>query len=331
MKQLPLISIALCTYNGARFLEQQLDTLINQTYANIEIIAVDDCSTDQTYQILAGYASKCPNLHLYRNETNLGFVNNFERALDYCKGELIAFCDQDDLWDFKKIELQVAAIGDNLMLYHDSELINEQNESLNAKMTDLFNFYRGDEPEAFLFFNCVSGHSMLVKKELLNEARPFKKDTYHDWWIAYVATNLGTIDYLPQCLVKYRQHDNSDTDLLTRKDEKKDKHRHKNVTQMFRQRIKWLQYCAAYSKNKRSQFVNQLLQLYINRADSYFAFRLVFLIEKHFDILYYVQKWSKYRKHRDAIKLAWGFKAKNFWYTHIKPNRKKIFHLDESL
>jgi glycosyltransferase involved in cell wall biosynthesis len=328
MKESPLVSIALCTYNGARFLEQQLDTLINQTYANIEIIAVDDCSTDNTYQILAGYASKYPHLRLYRNETNLGFVNNFERALDHCKGDLIAFCDQDDLWDFQKIELQVAAIGSNLMIYHDSELINEQNESLNAKMTDLFNFYRGDEPEAFLFFNCVSGHSMLLKKELLNEARPFKKDTYHDWWIAYVATNLGTIDYLPQCLVKYRQHDDSDTDLLSRKDEKKDKHRHETVTQTFKRRSKWLQYCAAYPKNKRPKFIKTLLRLYINRPDTYLSIRLVFLMEKYINILYYIQKRDKYKKHREVIKLAWGHKAKNFWYTHIKPDSNKIFRLD---
>lgn len=328
MKQLPLVSIALCTYNGARFLEQQLDTLINQTYRNIEIIAVDDCSTDNTYEILAKYASKYPNIRLYKNETNVGFVNNFERALDYCKGDLIALCDQDDLWDLRKIELQVAAIGDNVMLYHDSELINEQNESLNAKMTDLFNFYRGDEPEAFLFFNCVSGHSILFKKELLAEVRPFKKDAYHDWWIAYVATNLGTIDYLPQCLVKYRQHDDSDTDLLARKDEKKDKYRHRTITQVYKQRSKWLQYCAAYPKNRRQAVVDTLLNLYVNRADSYLSLRLVLFIEKYINILYYTKKWSNYRKQRDVIKLLWGFKAKNFWYTHIKPNSNKIFRLD---
>jgi glycosyltransferase involved in cell wall biosynthesis len=325
MKDLPLVSIALCTYNGARFLEQQLDTLINQTYVNIEIIAVDDCSTDNTYQILADYASKHPNIHLYRNETNLGFASNFERALDYCSGELIAFCDQDDLWDLRKIELQVAAIGDNLMLYHDSELINEQNESLGKKMTDLFNFYRGDEPEAFLFFNCVSGHSMLLKKELLAEARPFKKDAYHDWWITYVAINLGTIDYLPQCLVKYRQHANSDTDLLERKDADKDRYRHQTRAQIFERRSKWLQYCADYPKNKRPQFIKTLYRLYTNWPDSYMSFRLFFLMKKHINVLYYISKQNNRQRNREINKLAWGYKVKNFWYTHIKPNNNKNF------
>ncbi|MEN0054877.1 MAG: glycosyltransferase family 2 protein [Mucilaginibacter sp.] len=324
MKELPLVSIALCTYNGARFLEQQLYTLINQTYRNIEIIAVDDCSTDNTYQILASYASKHPNLRIYQNETNVGFVNNFERALDYCQGDLIAFCDQDDLWDVKKIELQVAAIGDNLILYHDSELINEQNESLGKKMTDLFNFYRGDEPEAFLFFNCVSGHAMLIKKELIAEARPFKKDGYHDWWMAYVATNIGTIDYLPQCLVKYRQHENSDTDLLERKDADKDRYRHQTREQIFKRRSRWLQYCATYPKNKRTKFVKTLYQLYVNWPDSYVSFRLFALIKKHINVLYYISKQNNRQRRREIKKLAWGYKAKNFWYTHIKPDNKKL-------
>ena len=328
MKELPLVSIALCTYNGARFLEQQLDTLTNQTYTNIEIIAVDDCSTDHTYQILINYASKFPNLHLYKNESNLGLVKNFEHALDCCKGELIAFCDQDDLWDLKKIELQVAAIGNNLMLYHDSELINEQNESLQVKMTDLFNFYRGNEPEVFLFSNCVSGHSMLFKKELIDEVRPLKKDTYHDWWIAYVATNLGTIDYLPQCLVKYRQHDDSDTDLLYRKDDKKDKHRHKTTEQLFKRQSKWLQYCASYPKNKRPQFVKKLLQLYINRPNNYLAIQLFFLMKKYIDILYFIPKWDNYRKNREVKKMIWGYKLKNLWYTYFRPNSKKILRID---
>jgi hypothetical protein len=195
-------------------------------------------------------------------------------------------------------------------------------------MTDLFNFYRGDEPEAFLFFNCVSGHSMLLKKELLAEARPFKKDTYHDWWIAYVATNLGTIDYLPQCLVKYRQHDDSDTDLLARKDEKKDKHRDETITQIIKRRSKWLQHCAAYPKNKRPKFIKILLHLYINRPNTYLSIRLVFLMKKHIDTLYYIQKRDKYKKRREVNKLVWGYRAKNFWYTHIKPNNKKIFRWD---
>jgi glycosyltransferase involved in cell wall biosynthesis len=223
MENLPLVSIALCTYNGGKFLAQQLDTLINQTYKNIEIIALDDCSTDETFSILSAYGKKYSNFFVYRNEKNLGFLKNFEKALHYCKGEFIAFCDQDDLWLPEKIAIQVAAIGDNQLIYHDSEFINEQNESLGKKMSDVFNFYRGDEPEVFLFSNCISGHAMLIRRELLQHAFPLKENYYHDWWLAYVAANIGTIDFIPQCLVRYRQHEKSNTDLLNLSKAKKKK------------------------------------------------------------------------------------------------------------
>src|ERR1700741_1533394 len=123
MSDSPLVSIALCTYNGARFLSQQLDTLVNQSYEPIEIIAVDDCSTDETFDILTEYAGRYPSFKIYRNEVNLGFTENFEKAVKLCSGDLIALCDQDDLWDTKKIRLQVNAINGHVLIYHDSEFI----------------------------------------------------------------------------------------------------------------------------------------------------------------------------------------------------------------
>ena len=105
MKHGPLVSIALCTYNGAGFIAEQLDTLITQTYAPIEIIAVDDSSTDETFNILMAYAAKYSQIKIYKNENNIGFAANFERAATLCDGELIALCDQDDLWHPQKIEL----------------------------------------------------------------------------------------------------------------------------------------------------------------------------------------------------------------------------------
>src|ERR1700721_1992019 len=125
MKQDPLVSIALCTYNGAEYLAGQLDTLVNQTYKAIEIVVVDDCSTHSTFNILKNYAQKYPQIKISQNETNLGFTANFEKAVTLCNGQLIALCDQDDLWDLQKIELQVAAIKDNIFIYHDSEFIHE--------------------------------------------------------------------------------------------------------------------------------------------------------------------------------------------------------------
>lgn len=89
----PLISVAMATYNGSRFLKEQLDSLLSQTYPNIEIIVVDDCSTDNTVEILKEYELKYNNIHICENEINLGVNQTFGKALKLTKGELIAICD----------------------------------------------------------------------------------------------------------------------------------------------------------------------------------------------------------------------------------------------
>src|SRR5665213_1992499 len=256
MEQTPLVSIAMCTYNGAKFLAAQLDTLVTQTYKRIEIIVADDCSTDDTFSILTVYAAKYSQFRIYRNEKNLGFTANFEKAVKLCGGDLIALCDQDDLWDHKKIELQVDAIKEDMLIYHDSEFIHEDGTSMHKNMSDVMNLYRGGEPEVFLFFNCVSGHSILMKKELLNDALPLKKDYFHDWWLAYVATNVGEIDFIPQSLVQYRQHDKSDTNIL-RIARNKDIYEFSSVQKLERNH-KWLGYCAEFSKNKKPALIKAI-------------------------------------------------------------------------
>jgi len=320
-----LVSIALCTYNGEKFLAQQLDTLFNQTYKNIEIIAVDDCSTDNTFNILKTYAKDHPNFTVYQNEKNLGFLKNFETAAGYCKGEFIAFCDQDDLWHPKKIELQVAVIGDNQLIYHDSEFINDDNESLGKKMSDVFNFYRGDQPEAFLFDNCISGHAMLIRRDLLQYAFPLKENYYHDWWIAYVAANIGTIDFIPKALVQYRQHTEANTDLLRLNKAKKNKRNNLHKTDKLRLEKTWLEHCLNYPQNKNPEFIKKLFDLYNDRFRSFTSIRYWQFLKEHIDVLFFIKKRSKKWKSREARKYVWGLKGSNFWYTYLKPDNKKVF------
>ncbi|RZA01080.1 MAG: glycosyltransferase family 2 protein [Sphingobacteriaceae bacterium] len=308
MENKPLVSIALCTYNGAKYLAQQLDTIVNQTYKKIELVVVDDCSTDETVAILQAYAAKYPHIKLHNNSINLGFVKNFERAAQLCTGELIALCDQDDLWLPEKIALQVDAIKDNVFVYHDSEFVYEDGTSMNKKMSDVINFYRGDEPEVFLFFNCVSGHAILMKKELLQEALPLKADYFHDWWLAYVATNIGRIDFLPQALVKYRQHEKSDTNILRLK-RSNDKYKFSSPVSMERTR-KWLSYCAAYPKNKHPELVDEIYRGFINRMNSYMSFKLAGLLFKYRETIFFIQKKSSLSKLNYIYKQIWGLKTK---------------------
>ena len=312
MEQTPLVSIAMCTYNGAKFLAAQLDTLVTQTYKRIEIIVADDCSTDDTFSILTVYAAKYSQFRIYRNEKNLGFTANFEKAVKLCGGDLIALCDQDDLWDHKKIELQVDAIKENMLIYHDSEFIHEDGTSMHKNMSDVMNLYRGGEPEVFLFFNCVSGHSILMKKELLNDALPLKKDYFHDWWLAYVATNVGKIDFIPQCLVKYRQHDHSDTNILRRK-RGADSHTLSSV-QKIRRIQQWLSFCAGFPKNRNPEIIERFYNAFTQRVNSYLSFTLSRLLFKHRRTIFYIRKKSKLNRLNYIFGQVWGLKTKKLYH-----------------
>jgi glycosyltransferase involved in cell wall biosynthesis len=304
----PLVSIALCTYNGAVYLRQQLDTLVTQTYGNIEIIVVDDCSTDNSVAVLKEYAENFPQISLHQNQSNLGYIKNFERAISLTKGGFIALADQDDIWDLDKISLMVEAIGDNIMLYHDSEFIDEQGKPLSKKVSDIRNFYAGDDSRIFLFENCVSGHCMLFKHELVPYLTGFNKTIIHDWWLTYIACNVGSISYLPQTLVQYRQHQKASTNIL-RQDRGQAQKTNKGLEKIENQ-LKITREFAAYPHNNHNEFKQKLLQLMEDRMHSYFSFQLAWFIFKHRNTLLYIQKKSAISKLNFIIKQVWGYKFK---------------------
>lgn len=127
----PLISIAIATYNGEKYLKEQLDSIYAQTYKNIEVVVTDDCSTDKTVEILDKYA-KTHGLKYFVNEKNLGFVKNFEKAMTLCKGKFVALADQDDIWEKNKIQILYGHIGDSLLIHSDASLIDAEGEIINT-------------------------------------------------------------------------------------------------------------------------------------------------------------------------------------------------------
>ena len=206
----PLVSIVLATYNGEKFLEQQLDSLIKQDYPNIEIIAIDDCSSDKTFQILQQYAIQYAFFKAYINEKNLGLNKNFERGLLLAQGEYIAIADQDDIWKKKKVSTLINRIGNNTMVYHDSELIDSNGASFNKKLSDVKKLSDFSNPLNYALVAHVPGHAMLFKKSLVAQCIPFpKKAILYDHWLAYVATFDQGIRFINQALVLYRQHENN--------------------------------------------------------------------------------------------------------------------------
>ena len=108
-KDLPLVSVVICTYNGEKFLREQLDSLLAQTYPLLEFIVSDDHSTDKTPAILKGYAEKDTRFRIFLHQNNCGPNKNFERAIQLANSDHIAICDQDDVWAPDKISLMMSA------------------------------------------------------------------------------------------------------------------------------------------------------------------------------------------------------------------------------
>jgi glycosyltransferase involved in cell wall biosynthesis len=204
------VSIALCTYNGARFLEEQLESVLGQDYPFItEIVCLDDNSTDATWAILKSYAEKYPIFKIERNEQNLGFTKNFEKAFGLTTKPLVAVCDQDDVWVKDKISKLVNALCDNLMAYSDNEYIDEEGQSLNKNFSDYRRLTTITSCLNFTLFNGISGHTLLFDRKLLTYTLPFRMDVPYDFWLAFHAAQYGIIPYVAEPLVKYRQHSNN--------------------------------------------------------------------------------------------------------------------------
>jgi glycosyltransferase involved in cell wall biosynthesis len=206
------VSIVLCTYNGARFLEKQIQSIFDQDYTSIsEIICVDDCSTDQTWDILLRYSNENPKVKPVRNEVNLGYNGNFQKALLLASSDLIAIADHDDIWLPSKISHLVANIDSSLMVYSDDELIDENDEPLGTKTSDKRRLGAIDSCINFAPFNVISGHTMLLRKELLEKSVPFPQHIPYDYWLAFRATQFTEIKYVDKQLVKFRIHQTNAT------------------------------------------------------------------------------------------------------------------------
>ena len=203
-KEGQLISIAVATYNGEKYLVEQLDSIYAQTHKNIEVIVTDDGSIDATIKILKEY-KKSHGLQYYTNDANLGFVKNFERAISLCSGDYIALADQDDIWEENKLEVLLKEIGHNLLIHSDCKIIDEKNNIVQNRWKEKIGF--DISVEKLMFANSVTGCTVLFKKELTVAALPFPDGlAYHDWWLAMSAAMQNKIIYTEEPLTRYRQH-----------------------------------------------------------------------------------------------------------------------------
>jgi glycosyltransferase involved in cell wall biosynthesis len=203
----PLVSVVMCTCNGEDFVSKQLDSLINQTYPNLEIIISDDASTNNTLAILRAYATKDARIKLYVNEQNLGFTKNFSNACLLASANHIAFCDQDDIWHLEKIERMMKAwVEGASLMYANSVRFTDESKIPVLKENKHYRRFEGEDLRKIAVFNTISGHAMIVKRELLKHILPFKEGIMYDWWAAAVAACIGGVGYLNEILVFQRVH-----------------------------------------------------------------------------------------------------------------------------
>lgn len=275
-----LISIALCTYNGEKYITEQLNSILEQSYQNLEIILVDDGSTDQTFSILQDFQRKDQRIRLYQNEKNLGFNANFNHALSLTTGDYIAIADQDDIWEKEKVAYMANAIKDDILLYHDSILIDEKGNSIGKKISDLHRFVKGDCSVFFLYHNCVSGHACLFHRSLLNYCNPFPPQMYYDWWMAYTAACLGKINFITPSFVKHRRHSESSTV--------------NDKTNAKTQRIKTLNTLKAhpFCPSNTKECIVSLLKGYDDASGQKFSFKLFFLLLRNIRRIFYIRRKS---------------------------------------
>lgn len=204
---LPTVAVVLCTYNGAAFLQQQLASVVKQTFTAMEIIVCDDASSDNTAAIVNEFAAKDKRIKFFVNEHNLGFTKNFEQAVKKSLAPLVAFCDQDDLWHPEKIEKLVAALPTTSPLIY-CDTLRFSNEAINweAKPSKKYRRFAGTDARKIAVFNTISGHAVLVRRSLLEGIFPFKEGVYYDWLAAVVASANGGVVFLPEVLVYQRVH-----------------------------------------------------------------------------------------------------------------------------
>jgi len=202
------ISVALCTYNGARFLPAQLDSFLAQTRLPDELVVCDDSSSDGTWALLEDFARRAPfPVRLERNPERLGSTKNFEKAIGLCTGDLIATSDQDDVWLPGKVEAVVKAVENGArVVLHDAKVtdagLQVTAESFFAQRGSRPGFWRNLVKNSFV--GCCMAFTASYKDRFL----PFpEKLPMHDWWIGLLASlDKGAVVFLREPLLLYRRH-----------------------------------------------------------------------------------------------------------------------------
>ena len=209
------VDILLATYNGEKYIREQIDSILNQTYKEFRLLISDDGSTDGTRDILNEYKAKDDRIEIFMQEENLGVVKNFEFLLKKVEAKYYMFSDQDDIWKDEKIEKSFKKIEEGFdLVYSDLEVVDENLNVTYESYWKLKGIYK----------NFITGCTVISKKELIDSFMPLpniSKFVLHDYWISLIISQNGKIAYIEEPLIKYRQHKNNKVGSKKKSDELK--------------------------------------------------------------------------------------------------------------
>ncbi len=221
------ISIAMAAYNGSRFLNQQLASLACQSKQPFEVVVCDDGSTDTTVEMLTLWAASVAfPVHIHQNAQRLGHEDNFLKAASLCTGDLIAFCDQDDVWMENKLQVCCDAFLDKevTLALHSGKVVDTELATLKTKFPNIKRL-RVAQPLRVDAYHAAPGFAMVFRSDLLRncnlQRRPhdhLSADLIigHDHLAYLIGSILGKVAFIPDCLVLHRRHHYNTTGAFRR-------------------------------------------------------------------------------------------------------------------
>jgi glycosyltransferase involved in cell wall biosynthesis len=217
-------SVAMCTYNGERFLPAQLASIANQSRPPDELVVCDDGSTDGTLAMVRAFADSAPYpVRVFENERNLGFVANFERAIGLCQGSLIALSDQDDIWYPERLERSEQAFAAHPevgLIFSDADMMDDQDQSTGVRLWTHFGLIgelkrrlvAGDYT-VLVRHRFVTGATVAFRSRLREQCLPFAPGWLHDEWLAPTVAATAEILPISSPLIRYRIHSSQQVGL----------------------------------------------------------------------------------------------------------------------
>ena len=213
------VDILLATYNGEKYVKEQLDSILAQTHKNIKVIIADDASTDSTSDILREYEKKDDRIELYIHKENVGVVKNIQFLLEKVEAPYYMLADQDDYWMPEKVEKSLEKLKEEKadLVFGDLEVVDKNLNTLYPSFNDYMLLTRKikkyiNNYKVNYLYNCVKGCTILAKKETIEKILPLptnSKYLIHDYWIALMVAINGKLAYMSEKYIKYRQHGNN--------------------------------------------------------------------------------------------------------------------------